>query len=269
MHADRLHLDPDDGAVDRGDFTLVDHGQRPFGDEVGIPQNRIRGTARNKTSVRPVGAIGECLCHRSQPEALRFGEENRTGQPQHRQPGVDGVHGLGHGTRLVPIRDDRVVQRAMGFDIAQFRTRGAGEGLQGTDLVHDVGRQFHRGDVDAAPAKPGEVEVSDLGADPHPAPGRGAAGSRQADRVSRVEAAGEVGAGDDVEHRGVVTEFPHPEPFGEVGIEIDGAHRSSLGRSRIQPTGADRPAGQIDHERDGGDEDRDRHARGPNPRSAR
>ena len=53
----------------------------------------------------------------------------------------------------------------------------------------------------------------------------------------RVEPAGEVGAGDDVEHGGVVTEFPHPEPFGEVGIEIDGGHWSSLGRRRIQPAG--------------------------------
>jgi hypothetical protein len=35
-----------------------------------------------------------------------------------------------------------------------------------------------------------------------------------------MESAGEVRAGDDVEHGVIVTEFPDPETLSEVGVEI-------------------------------------------------
>ena len=76
--------------------------------------------------------------------------------------------------------------------------------------------------IDEASPESGEVAVADLRADPYTPLGGRAARPQQQLRVPGVEAAGDVGAGDDVEHGVVVTEFPHPEALAQIGVEIDG-----------------------------------------------
>ena len=175
------------------------------------------------------------------------------------------MHGFGHRARLIGIGDDRVVQRPMGFDIAERCTGSPGKRLQCSDLVDHVGGEFSRRDIDPAPPEPGKIEVADLRTDPHAPRGGGPAGARQTHRVTGVEAARQIGAGDDVEHGVVVTEFPDPVSLGEVGVEIHGrhriSHRMSLSRCGVVSAAADGPARQENDERDRRDEHRNRYPR--------
>lgn len=61
--------------------------------------------------------------------------------------------------------DDGVVEGAVGFDVGQVGAGGAGEAVEGADLVEDVGFEVGGWDVDEAASEAGEVVVGDLCAD--------------------------------------------------------------------------------------------------------
>ncbi len=103
VHADRFDGDRYRGAVHRGDPPVGDHRHHPRGDLVDVVQHRVAFAARHQLPVGPVGAVGERFGHGTQTQSLCSGEEHRAGQPEHRQPGVDRVHGLGDGVRLVSV----------------------------------------------------------------------------------------------------------------------------------------------------------------------
>ena len=71
-------------------------------------------------------------------------------------------------------------------------------------------------------AEAGEVAVADLGADRDAALGGGGADPAHRGRVAGVEAAGDVGRGDQVEQRVVVAEPPDAESLAEVSVEVHG-----------------------------------------------
>ena len=112
----------------------------------------------------------------------------------------------------------------MGFDVRHRRAGRLGDSVQRADLIHDVGEQIVRGDVDESPAEPGHVAIADLCADAHTTLGGQPAHPQQAGRVARVETAGHVGAGDDAQHGVVVTEPPDAEALAQVGVEVDRGH---------------------------------------------
>ncbi len=87
------------------------------------------------------------------------------------------------------------------------------ERLQCADLVDDVGGEVDGRDVDEAPAEPGEVAVAHLGTYPNALFRGFLAAVAQRGRVARVKPARDVGAGDQAEHRVVVTELPRAEAF--------------------------------------------------------
>ena len=104
------------------------------------------------------------------------------------------------------------------------------------ELVEDVGGEVGGVHVDAAAAEAGEVAVADLGADDDPALGGGGDGAPDGGRVAGVEAARDVGARDDVEHRLVVAEDPGAERLAEVGVEVDPhGHARTLGAAAPPP----------------------------------
>ena len=120
----------------------------------------------------------------------------------------------------------------MWFDVADGRAGRRGQRRERADLVDDVGGQVGRLDVDESPAEAGEVAIADLGADAYP-PIRGRPAHRQqVRRIAGVEAARDIGRGDDVEHGVVITECPDAEPLAEVGVEVHRTrcHRPSLVR---------------------------------------
>jgi hypothetical protein len=96
--------------------------------------------------------------------------------------------------------------------------------VQGADLIHHVGEQIFRRDVDEASAEAGQVAVAHLCADAHAALGRQPAHRQQSGGVARVETARNVGAGDNAQHGVVITEPPDAEAFTQVGVEVDSGH---------------------------------------------
>jgi hypothetical protein len=100
-----------------------------------------------------------------------------------------------------------------------------GEGVQRPDLVEQVVAQFVRVVVDAAAAETGEVAVPDLGADRHAPLGGGGADPAHRGRVAGVEAAGDVGARDDVQQRLVVAQPPGTEALAEISVQVHGTPR--------------------------------------------
>ena len=97
------------------------------------------------------------------------------------------------------------------------------------DLVDHLGGELVGVDVDEAPPEAREVAVADLGPDGNATLGGHPAGGQDDGGVTRVEAAGDVRAGDDVEHRLVVAEDPPAVGLAEVGVEVDGQlHRATV-----------------------------------------
>jgi hypothetical protein len=131
------------------------------------------------------------------------------------------------------IRHHAVVERAVRFDVAGTPAGDAGEPVDGRDLVEHVGLELGGPDVHGTTAEAGEVAVRHLCAD-HDAE-LDAGGHRVVDgpRVARVEAAGDVGAGQQRQEGGVVAEAPAAERLGDVGVEVD-AHLTPV-QVRISP----------------------------------
>ena len=94
-------------------------------------------------------------------------------------------------------------------------------------IEHDIS-ELIRVEVDEAPAEAEQVGVSDLGADRHPSVGGGVAYASQRRGIAGVGPAGDVGAGDDVEHRLVVAQAPDAERLTKIAVEIDRGHTASV-----------------------------------------
>ena len=89
-----------------------------------------------------------------------------------------------------------------------------------------------------APAEAGEVAVADMGADRDLVCLCLAQRPQDACRVAGVEAAGDVGAGDDAEHRLVVPHLPRAEALAQVAVQVDDSHGSAsymLRKAKIGP----------------------------------
>ena len=108
-----------------------------------------------------------------------------------------------HGRCLVLVVHGPVVECPVRLDIAHPRAGDPGEPIQRRDLVDHIIGQARRIDVDAAATEAGQVSVAHLGADRHIAADSCLADSAQDVRVAGMEAAGDIGAGDDVQ-QGVV-----------------------------------------------------------------
>src|SRR5699024_5701589 len=143
---------------------------------------------------------------------------------EYRQIRVVGADRGDHRVRLFGVVDDRVVQRAVRFDVADPAAAGAGQTVERTDLIDHVRGQLGRGDVDEPATETGQVVIADLGADRHvPVHGRPDR-TEQGRRVAGVESAGDVGAGDQFEHRVVVTEPPGAVALAQIAVDVDLCH---------------------------------------------
>ena len=92
------------------------------------------------------------------------------------------------------VYDGTIVERAVGFDVAQSRAGGLAHGLEGSDLIDHEGRDLCRRRTQVSPSKPEEVWVTGVSADCH-AMCNGAGDRRAHDqRVACMEAAGYVRA---------------------------------------------------------------------------
>ena len=109
-------------------------------------------------------------------------------------------------------------ERAVRLHVGDPGAGHLGEPVERTELVEHGVAQLVGVDVDEAPTEPDQVGVRHLGTDLHVPVGGRLAHAPHRRRVAGVEPAGDVGARDDVEHRLVVTERPHPERLPEIAL---------------------------------------------------
>jgi hypothetical protein len=152
-----------------------------------------------------------------------------------------------HRRGLRRVRHHGVVERAVRLDVRHARACDPRQGLERADLVGDGIGELAGIHVDEAPTEAGEIGVADLRPDRDPALGRVLAAAAQRGRVAGVEPAGDVGAGDVLEHGDVVAELPPAEGLPEVAVEVDAgsamrtATSSPIQRPRTRAQAASAP----------------------------
>ncbi|MNR07866.1 hypothetical protein D3C85_1239960 [compost metagenome] len=112
----------------------------------------------------------------------------------------------------------------MGLHIAHAGAGGLGQALQRADLVDHIGRQLIAGHVHVASAKAHFVRVSDMGTNGDVFCRCSFQCPQDTGRVAGVKTAGDIGAGHDIEHRGIVAHVPGAKAFTQVAVDIYGWH---------------------------------------------
>ena len=221
MHADAVDRGRQMPAGDADQRPRLQHPLhvRPAG--LGAMQHRAGLRTRHELAVVLVRPVREHLQRHPQTSALASPGQCRVGRGQQDQVPVQGPHRPRHGFRQRRIRASHVAQRAMGLHVrhpAPFRRRHA---LQRADLVDQPCLQFRRRQVHAAPAEALQIGKRRVRAEADPARQRRTHGLAHHQRVTGMEAAGDVRAGHHIEHGGVVAHRPGAEAFAEVGVEVD------------------------------------------------
>ena len=249
MHADGPRGHGHLSTVDRPQPAGHQHRHHALRHLRRVMQQRIWLRPGHQGGLSGVSAVGEGLGHRAQAGLLGVPEQRRPRQPQQRKRRVVRDHGGDHGRCLVLVVHGPVVERPVRLDIAHPRTGDPGEPIQRPDLVDHVIGQARRIDVDAAAAEAGQVPVAHLGTDRHIAADGCLADSAQDVRVAGVEAAGDIGAGDDVQQGVVVPEvqIPNPSPRSLLRSTTVHAGGSLTGRSSAGSQG--RRAGRSSRSR--------------------
>jgi hypothetical protein len=113
-----------------------------------------------------------------------------------------------------------VVKGAVRLDVVHRGAHRVRDPVQCTELVQDVAEQLVEGHVQGAASEAGEVPVANVRADRDVQFIGGAAAVQHRYGVPGMEAAGHVGAGDELEHRRVIAHGPGAEGLPEVSVQI-------------------------------------------------
>ena len=116
----------------------------------------------------------------------------------------------------------------MGLDEPKPRPARPADGVDGADLVEHVGRYFGGGRAQLPPSEAHEIGIPGVGTDGDTA----ASGRRHrlAHRhgIARVKSAGDVRGTEKRQQPGVRANTVVAEPFAQIGVQIDRAHRPSM-----------------------------------------
>src|SRR5699024_3771205 len=96
-----------------------------------------------------------------------------------------------------------------------------GEGLERTELVGDVRAHLLGGGVHGAAAEPDEIGEAGVSTDVDPADDAVRDSAAHDARHSCVEPKGDVARAHHLQQGGVIAHAPAPEPFSEIGDEIN------------------------------------------------
>ena len=228
MGAERLGVQAHGRPVGGLDLGRSDEPQHARGHGVRVVQDGAGFPARDERSGRRVGPVGERLCDAAHSALGRQPQHQRARQAHHREVLVVGGHGVQDGVGLRLVVDDRVVEGAVRLHVGHLHALAEADAVEGGELVEHVGGELVGAGVEKAASEPGQVTVGDVGADGDALLGGQGDGAAHGERVAGVEAAGHVGAADDVEHGGVVAHAPGAERLAEVGVQVDAGHGSAL-----------------------------------------
>jgi len=115
------------------------------------------------------------------------------------------------------------------FDVAHRGADRVGHPIQAGDLVGHLIAQLLGIDVQVPPPEAGQVAVAHVRAHPNTPLGGQRADPAHGAGIAGMEPAGNVGAGHNLEQRGVITHQPGTKALTEVGVQIDVA-RGDVGR---------------------------------------
>ena len=180
-------------------------------------------STRDERAVGEVAPVDESLVHEGEAAFACPAGDRRTGETEQREGGVEVGDGAGHGIRLRVVGDDPVVERAVRLDVGDAGSRDPGDAVERRQLVEHVGVQLARRNIHRPSPEAREIAIGDVRADRDAVAGGRRAGREHDGCVARVEAAGDVGARHDAEHRVVVAHAPRPERLPEVAVEVDRA----------------------------------------------
>ena len=122
----------------------------------------------------------------------------------------------------------------MGLDVGDRGALGAGQRVEGADLVEHLVGELGGIHVDEAAAEARDVAVAHVRAHGDPACGGRLDGAGDVVRIAGVEAAGDVGARHHLDDRGVVAHGIAADGFAQVGVHIDGGHDHHPSRRAVK-----------------------------------
>ncbi len=178
-----------------------------------------RGTS---CAVGQVVPVGEALGHHPQSGPLGELGQHGPGWAEHGQFRVVVADRGDQRRRLRLVPGGGVVERAVRLEVADPGAVRPAERVERAELVEHLVAQFREVVRDVPPAEAGEVPVAHLGADGDLPLRGGGADPAHGGRVAGVEAAGDVGRGDQVQQRLVVAEPPGTESLTEISVEVHG-----------------------------------------------
>ncbi len=217
-------------------------GEGLGGDGLGVVMDRAGLRTRDQSARAVVGAVGEHLEPRGDPDlpGQRLGDGVVAGGHQHQRElpvvGGDGAH---HGTQQVRVAHHVVVERAVGLHVAHPAALDTADAVQRADLVEQHVFHFFRGAGHGTAAEADQVGVGRVGSDAYAMGHRQGDGAAHGDRVRCVEAAGDVGAIDEGHYLGIKAHAPGAEAFADVAVQEQAAHRGSSRCYRYPRGGAE------------------------------
>ena len=131
---------------------------------------------------------------------------------------------LGERVRRGLVGREAVVERAVGLHVPHPDAGAAGDAVEGAELDEELRGDLGRARVECPPAEAHEVAIPRMRTERHSVPGRASSALGHGERVAGVEAACDVRARDEPEHRLVVADAPGAERFAEVAVQVD--HRA-------------------------------------------
>ena len=184
----------------------------------------------NQPTVLVVGAVGEELPDHFSPAVL--GQSMCHRARQRHQGQLEPERHVDDGLGLVGVVDDPVVEGTVRLEVGDVGARLARDGLERLHLLGQVPDQVGVLDLDVRSAEVLPVAVRRLGTDLDAVRGRQRADRPHRLLVARMEPAGDVGLGHDLEQLGVGI-----ESFADVGVQVV-AHRHAAIVTRPRLGGA-------------------------------
>ena len=137
-------------------------------------------------------------------------------QGQIRVIGGDGAH---DGVQQARLTHHVVIQRAVGFDVADPRTLGSTDAVQRPDLIVQQVFYFLLRAVHGAAAEAGQVRVGRMGTDAYAVPERQAHRMTHHPMVAGMETTGDAGQVDMRHDLVIQAHFPGAEALAHVAVE--------------------------------------------------
>ena len=218
MHADRLCGQGNGVARHDGHQPGVEKPDQPLCRCLGPMHHGIGPRARHQATVWQIGPVGENLGIGRQacraPCCFQLGAGNRQDRQPPRQRLDCRGNRIGH---FAPV-SGQIGQSAMCLDVGHLCPGQRRHPLQRPDLCRNHARDLDRLHWNDPAAKAQRVGIAGMRADHDTALGRQAQRGKHGVRVACMPAAGDIGRGDNPQHRRIIAHGPRAKALTQIGI---------------------------------------------------